>query len=74
MATTPRKVEAWEGPNGTLHPTPGLALNAFEYEDYLKWLTDNTEFCPQAFVGLSNLETYNWLHNHLGDLQNVLRP
>ena len=74
MATTPKQVEAWEGPHGTLHPTRVQALQAFEYENYLKWLANNTVFCPRAFVGLSNIETFEWLYNHLEDLQKVLRP
>lgn len=28
----------------------------------------------RAFVGLSNIETYEWLYNHLDQLQKVLRP
>ena len=35
MATTPKQVEAWAGPNGTLHPTRCHAQQAFEYENYL---------------------------------------
>lgn len=72
-----KKVEAWEGPNGTLHLTRVQALQAFAYENYLEWLTDQKimqTIREEAFVGLSKLETYKWLYNHLEELQKVLRP
>lgn len=73
-SVTPEKVEAWTGPHGTLHTTKLRAMWAFEYDKYLKYISDNTLLCPQVFVSLSNVPTYEWLYNHLEELQKLLRP
>jgi hypothetical protein len=72
-ATTPKPVQAWEGPNGALHSSRKSAEQAFLFAKFLKYYAEkpigHSGFSPNPQENL-----FNWVNENLEDLQKILRP